>query len=133
MNRNAAKLLAAVLCLLLPLPAAAEAPDDPVIVRVGRVEYTLSLAQYSYQSNLDLMAYQGYYPTEAEKEELKRQTVDHLVELALIENKLAEKGKNTLSDAEETLLRSYAGNAYESLWQSFQQRVKDEGYEATEE
>ena len=133
MNRNAAKLLAAVLCLLLPLSAAAEAPDDPVIVRVGRVEYTLSLAQYSYQSNLDLMAYQGYYPTEAEKEELKRQTVDHLVELALIENKLAEKGKNTLSDAEETLLRSYAGNAYESLWQSFQQRVKDEGYEATEE
>ena len=27
---------------------------------------------------------------------------------------------------QECLLR-YAGNAYESLWQSFQQRVKDEG------
>ena len=133
MNNNAVKLLTVVLCLAFPLSAAAADPDDPVIVRVGRVEYTLSLAQYSYQSNLDMMAYQGYYPTEAEKEELKLQTVDHLVELALIENKLAEKGKNTLTDAEETLLRSYAGNAYESLWQSFQQRVKAEGYDATEE
>ena len=133
MNKNALKLLITVLCLALPLSAAAADADDPVIVRVGRVEYPLSLAQYSYQSNLDMMSYQGYYPTEAEKEELKKQTVDHLVELALIENKLAEKGKNTLTDAEETLLRSYAGNAYESLWQSFQQRVKDEGYEATEE
>ena len=26
---------------------------------------------------------------------------------------------------EETLLRSYAGNQYESLWQGFQQRVKE--------
>ena len=124
--------LALLLFLLLPFGAAAE-NADPVIVRVGRVAYPLSLAKYSYQSNLDLMAYQGYTPTVAEKEELKRQTIDHLIDLALIENKLIEAGKNDLTDAEETLVRSYAGNVYESLWQGFQQRVKNEGYDATEE
>ena len=120
-----------LLCLLLPFAAFAEAAD-PVIVRVGRVEYPLSLARYSYQSNLDMMAYRGYTPTAAEKQELIQQTVDHLVDLALIENKLMEKGKNDLSEAEESLVRSYAGNVYESLWQGFQQRVKNEGYDATE-
>ena len=124
--------LALLLFLLLPFGAAAE-NADPVVVRVGRVAYPLSLAKYSYQSNLDLMAYQGYTPTVAEKEELKRQTIDHLIDLALIENKLIETGKNDLTDAEETLVRSYAGNVYESLWQGFQQRVKNEGYDATEE
>ena len=124
--------LALLLFLLLPFGAAAE-NTDPVVVRVGRVAYPLSLAKYSYQSNLDLMAYQGYTPTVAEKEELKRQTIDHLIDLALIENKLIEAGKNDLTDAEETLVRSYAGNVYESLWQGFQQRVKNEGYDATEE
>ena len=124
--------LALLLFLLLPFGAAAE-NADPVVVRVGRVPYPLSLAKYSYQSNLDLMAYQGYTPTVAEKEELKRQTIDHLIDLALIENKLIEAGKNDLTDAEETLVRSYAGNVYESLWQGFQQRVKNEGYDATEE
>ena len=123
--------LALLLFLLLPFGAAAE-NADPVVVRVGRVAYPLSLAKYSYQSNLDLMAYQGYTPTVAEKEELKRQTIDHLIDLALIENKLIEAGKNDLTDAEETLVRSYAGNVYESLWQGFQQRVKNEGYDATE-
>ena len=125
------RFLLALLCLLLPLSAIAETAD-PVIVRVGRVEYPLSLAQYSYQSNLDVMAYQGYTPTAAEKEDLKQQTVDHLVDLALIENKLMEKDKNDLTEAEESLLRSYAGNVYESLWQGFQQRVKNEGYDASE-
>ena len=124
--------LALLLFLLLPFGAAAE-NADPVVVRVGRVAYPQSLAKYSYQSNLDLMAYQGYTPTVAEKEELKRQTIDHLIDLALIENKLIEAGKNDLTDAEETLVRSYAGNVYESLWQGFQQRVKNEGYDATEE
>ena len=124
--------LALLLFLLLPFGAAAE-NADPVVVRVGRVAYPLSLAKYSYQSNLDLMAYQGYTPTVAEKEELKRQTIDHLIDLALIENKLIEAGKNDLTYAEETLVRSYAGNVYESLWQGFQQRVKNEGYDATEE
>jgi hypothetical protein len=131
MNRYSC-FLALLLFLLLPFGAAAE-NADPVVVRVGRVAYPLSLAKYSYQSNLDLMAYQGYTPTVAEKEELKRQTIDHLIDLALIENKLIEAGKNDLTDAEETLVRSYAGNVYESLWQGFQQRVKNEGYDATEE
>ena len=124
--------LALLLFLLLPFGAAADNAAQ-VVVRVGRVAYPLSLAKYSYQSNLDLMAYQGYTPTVAEKEELKRQTIDHLIDLALIENKLIEAGKNDLTDAEETLVRSYAGNVYESLWQGFQQRVKNEGYDATEE
>ena len=125
-------LLIVFLCFMFLCPALAE-ETDPVVVRVGKVEYPLSIARYSYQSNLDLMAYQGYTPTVAEREELKQQTVDHLVDLALIENKLIEAGKNNLTDAEQTLLRSYAGNVYESLWQGFQQRVKNEGYDASEE
>ncbi len=125
------RFLLILLCLLLPFPAIAEAAD-PVIVRVGRVEYPLSLARYSYQSNLDLLAYRGHTPTETEKQEIIRQTIDHLVDLALIENKLIEQGKNDLTEAEETLLRSYAGNMYESLWKGFQQRVKNEGQEASE-
>lgn len=120
------------LCFTLLCPACAE-DADPVVVRVGQVEYPLSLAKYSYQSNLDLMAYQGYTPSATEKEEIKQQTIDHLIDLALIENKLIEARKNDLTDAEETLLRSYAGNVYESLWQGFQQRVKNEGYDASEE
>ena len=119
------------LCFVFICPAFSE-NADPVVVRVGKVEYPLSIARYSYQSNLDLMAYQGYTPTAAEREDLKQQTVDHLVDLALIENKLIEAGKNSLTDAEQTLLRSYAGNVYESLWQGFQQRVKNAGYEADE-
>ena len=125
-------ILILILCFAFIAPASAE-DSDPIVVRVGRVEYPLSLAKYSYQSNLDLMAYQGYTPTAAEKEELKQQTIDHLVDLALIENKLIEAGKNDLTDAEETLVRSYAGNVYESLWQGFQQRVRNEGYDASEE
>ena len=120
-----------LLCLLLPAAVLAE-NEDPVIIKVGKVEYPLSLAQYSYQSNLDLMAYQSYTPSAAEKEALRQETIDHLINLALIENKLIEKGKNTLTEAEETLVRSYAGNVYESLWQGFQQRVEKEGYEASE-
>ena len=128
--KRTARLLLILLCVLLA-PAAAET-DDPVAVRVGRVEYPLSLARYSYQSNLDILAFQGISPTAAEKQDLARQTLDHMVDLALIENKLIEKGRNSLTEAEETLLRSYAGNQYESLWQGFQQRVKEEGYDATE-
>ena len=64
------------LCFAVLCPAFAE-NADPVIIRVGKVEYPLSLAEYSYQSNLDLMAYQGYTPTAAEKQELILQTVDH--------------------------------------------------------
>ena len=127
------RLLVLLLCLFLVFGAVAEAVDDPVVVRVGQVEYPLSLARYSYQSNLDIMAYQDYTPSAEEKQQLRQQTVDHLVDLALIENKLIERGKNTLTDAEESLLRSYAGNVYESLWQGFQQRVKNEGYTASEE
>ena len=123
--KRTARLLLILLCVLLA-PAAAET-DDPVAVRVGRVEYPLSLARYSYQSNLDILAFQGISPTAAEKQDLARQTLDHMVDLALIENKLIEKGRNSLTEAEETLLRSYAGNQYESLWQGFQQRVKEEG------
>ena len=55
-----------------------------------------------------------------------------MVELGLIENKLIEAGQNDLTPNEETMLRSYAGNLYESLWQGFQERVKKEGIEATE-
>ncbi len=123
--------LALVLCLALVSAAAAE--EDPVIVRVGRVSYPLSLALYSYQSNLDLMAYQGYSPTPEEQQALISHTVDHLVELALIQNKLIEAGRNDLTEAEESLVRSYAGSVYENLWQAFKQRVEQEGYEATEE
>ena len=126
------KVLVFLLCLALPCVCIGEA-DDPVIVRVGGVEYPLSYAQYSYQSNLDVMAYQGYVPAEEEKAELKRQTIDHMVELALIENKLTEAGRNDLSEEEETLLRVYAGNVYESLWQGFRQRAAQEGYEPTEQ
>ena len=130
-RRTGLLLILILLCVVLPTAVFAD-EDDPAVVRVGRVEIPLSLARYSYQSNLDLLAYQGYSPTDAEKEELIRQTIDHLADLALIENKLIEKGRNKLSEAEETLLRSYAGNQYESLWQNFRQRVISEGYDATE-
>ena len=129
--KNCIRCIALLLCLLL-LSAALAEDADPVVVRVGQVEYRLSLAHYSYQSNLDMMTLQGYQPTAEEKEALIQQTIDHLIDLALIENKLIEHGKNTLTDAEETLMRSYAGNVYETLWQSFQQRVKNEGYDVPE-
>ncbi len=124
--------MALILCLAAPgLNGIAEG-TDPVIVRVGKMEYPLSLARYAYQSNLDLLSYQGYSPTAEEKRQLIDQAVEHLVEIGLIENKLAEAGQNVLTEAEEARLRSYAGNVYESLWQNFQARVEQEGYEASE-
>ena len=133
-SSNAARLisLALILCLALASFAAAE-EADPVVVRVGKVTYPLSVARYSYQSRLDLLAYQGYEPTAAEKQELIQETLDHMVELALVQNKLMEAGQNDLTEAEESLVRSYAGNVYESIWQAFKQRVEKEGYEVTEE
>lgn len=92
------KILIVFLCLAAAFPAFTEEETDPVIVRVGQVEYPLSMAKYSYQSNLDMMAYQNYTPTAAEKLEIIQQTVDHMVDLALIENKLIEAGKNELTE-----------------------------------
>lgn len=129
-NRTTA-FLCLLLCLFLPFSAPAEG-EDPVVVRVGEVAFPLSLARYSYQSSIDLLAYQGVTPTQEEKQELLTQTVDHLVELGLIENKLMEAGLNDLTEEEESALRSYAGNVYESLWQGLSQRAKDAGVEATE-
>ncbi len=123
--------LALALCLMLVSACAAE--EDPVVVRVGQVNIPLSLARYAYQSKLDLLAYQGYSPTDEEKQELISETVDHLVDLAVIQNKLIEAGRNDLTEAEESLVRSYAGSVYEQLWQSFRERVEQEGYEATDE
>ena len=124
MRKTAELGLLVLLAVLWVFPFAGTAQEDPVIVRVGKVEYPLSLARYSYQSNIDLLSYQGITPTAEEKQKLISETVDHMVELGLIENKLMEAGQNDLTPNEETMLRSYAGNLYESLWQGFQERVK---------
>ena len=96
------RILALILALSITLAfgALAEA-DDPVVVRVGDFTYTQSQLQRSLDSTLELSEMlQGDAPTDAQKAAQLEAVVESFVSQGVIENKLAEAGKNGFSEAE---------------------------------
>ena len=84
-----ALMLAAV--LLFATAAGAE-EADLAAVRVGEVVYPLSVAQFAVDPYADIAAVNDEELTEADKQEIIDSVMDHLVSLAVIENKLMETG-----------------------------------------
>ena len=95
-------LLCLYLMLTLAVPAWGEAQtDDPVVVRVGQICYPLSIVQSSLDSSLDVASLLADAPvTDEDRQAGIDAVVDKFVNMGLIENKLAEAGKNDFSEAE---------------------------------
>ena len=123
------------LCLILCIPAMAEsAPEDPVVVRVGKFSYPLSVVQGSLDSALDLAGLlSGEEVTDEDRQSGVQAAIDKFVNLGVIECKLTEKGKNDFSEDEVELMKSAAQAKYEELWQSLYQRAGKSGEEVSEE
>ena len=123
------RILALILALSITLAfgALAEA-DDPVVVRVGDFTYTQSQLQRSLDSTLELSEMlQGDAPTDAQKAAQLEAVVESFVSQGVIENKLAEAGKNGFTDAELEDLNQKAGSKYEELWQLLYQQMQESG------
>ncbi|MDO4740491.1 MAG: peptidylprolyl isomerase [Eubacteriales bacterium] len=96
------------------------------------MRYPLSTVLFSYQSALDYYAAAGTELTPEVQEQLVQETLAHFVGLGLIENKLREAGQDKITETEEQILRTYAQNAYESVWQGLYQQLAASGEAVTE-
>lgn len=112
--------------------AAAEA-EDPVVVRVGEVTYPLSVARFSAEGYVTLATAGGEELTEEERQEIVDAVISHLVDLAVIENKLKEQGVNDFTEAEMEILRAAAASQYETVWQELWRQASAADANATEE
>lgn len=121
------------LCLMLGIAALAEA-DDPVAVRVGEYAYSQSTVQKSLDSDLELsQMLQGDAPGSEEKQARLEAAIDSFVTLGVIENKLAEAGKNDFTAAELEALDQSARSKYEELWQLMRQQLAQQDTSVDEE
>lgn len=131
---NPIKPLLTVMILLFLLTAGnALADDDPAAVRVGEINYPLSLAQFSYQSGID--AAEGLSLetlTDEDRQLILDSTMERLVQNALLENRMQEKGKADFTDAEQEIMRSMAQSRYEQLWQGLYQKLRESSEDVTE-
>ena len=131
-NRRICLLMLAVMAAMCLLPAAGgeSAAEDPVIVRVGKAEYPLSLARYSLASveEMSAMGYAG--AVTGDREETISSVIENLVHMGIIENKLMDEGKHTLTESETDQLNAYAQNLYQSVWENFKEQLTSQGYEA---
>ena len=127
MKRSARALAIILLILSLCCSALAEsAADDPVVVRIGNFTYTRSQLQDSLDSALTLSEMlRGDMATEAEKTARLEAAIESFIGLGVIENKLAENGKNDFSEAEMEDLNQAANIKYEELWQLLYQQMKN--------
>lgn len=64
----------------------------------------------------DIAAVNDEELTEADKQEIIDSVMDHLVSLAVIENKLMETGHHDFTPDETDILRAAAASQYESTW-----------------
>ena len=123
-----------ILLLATLYPVMAETADDPVVVRVGDFAYTQSMLQGSLDSMIELSRMlSGDAPTDEEKSARLQGTVDSFVGLGVIENKLAEVGKNDFTDAELEALNQQARSKYEELWQLLYQQMQQSDASVAEE
>jgi len=133
MNRlkQAMAIIFTVILTAVMLSAAAEAAD-PAVVRVGEVVYPLSVAQFAVDPYADIAEAGDEELTEEEKQEIIRSVMDHLVNLAVIENKLMETGHHDFTPDEMDILRAAAASQYENTWQTLYRQAQDAGFDATE-
>ena len=117
-----------VTLLLLSFAQAEELPA----VRVGDVSYSPEVVRFSYQSALDYYAAMGIELSQADREQLAADTIDHFIGLGLIENKLREAGQDIITEEQTQSLRAYAQNLYESVWQGLYQELTASGEEVSE-
>ena len=123
-----------ILILALCGPVVAETAVDPVVVRVGDFAYTQSVLQGSLDSMIELSRMlSGDAPTDEEKAARLQGAIDSFVGLGVIENKLAEVGKNDFTDAEKEGLNQTARSKYEELWQLLYQQMQQGDAAVTEE
>ena len=129
------RILALVLALAFALCGLAAAEeDDPVVVRVGDFTYTQSVLQGSLDNMIELSRMlSGDAPSDEEKAARLQGTVDSFVGLGVIENKLAEAGKNDFTDAEVEALNQQARSKYEELWQLLYQQMQQNDASVSEE
>ena len=136
-GKTGAKMWLCALLAMALLPvgvASADNADDPVAVRVGTFSYTQSMLQGSLDSELELSEMlRGDAPSEEEKQARLQGTVDSFVGLGVIENKLAEAGRNDFTDAELESLNQSARSKYEELWQLLYQQMQKNDADVSEE
>ena len=115
-----------ILVLLLIASALAESvAEDPVVVRVGDFSYTQSQLQASLDSVLELSEMlRGDAPTEEEKAARLDAAIESYIGLGVIENKLAEAGKNDFSEVEMEDLNQAASSKYDEFWQLLYQQMQ---------
>ncbi len=129
------RLLSLMLALLLFCgPAVAEEEEDPVVVRVGEFFYTRSQVQSVL--NIDLAfsrVLKSEYLSPEERAAQKEATLDRLVGICLIKQKLSEAGRIDFTAAEEEALKSAARTKHEELWQQAWTYVQEKDASAGEE
>lgn len=94
--------------------------------------YSPEVVRFSYQSALDYYAAMGIELSQADREQLAADTIDHFIGLGLIENKLREAGQDIITEEQAQSLRTYAQNLYESVWQGLYQELTASGEEVSE-
>jgi hypothetical protein len=94
--------------------------------------YPLSVAQFAVDPYADIAAVNDEELTEADKQEIIDSVMDHLVSLAVIENKLMETGHHDFTPDETDILRAAAASQYESTWQTLYRQAQDSGSDVTE-
>lgn len=134
-KRSPVFLLILALMLVMIAPAWGEtAAEDPVVVRVGSISYSLSVVQASLDDTLDMAGALLDSPvTDEDRQAGVEAAIEKFVNMGLIENKLTEAGKNDFTQSEDELLKGAAQNKYEELWQILYQRMKQSNEEVSEE
>jgi len=134
-KRSPVFLLILALMLVMIAPAWGEtAAEDPVVVRVGSISYSLSVVQASLDDTLDMAGALLDTPvTDEDRQAGVEADIEKFVNMGLIENKLTEAGKNDFTQSEDELLKGAAQNKYEELWQILYQRMKQSNEEVSEE
>lgn len=113
------RFLSLLLILILLLPSVSA--EEETAVRVGQIEYPLSLARYMLESYVYLAEVSGDSLTEEEMAEAVETVRARLISLGVIENKLTELGKNGFTEDEMDILRAEAARQYEQTWQQIYQ------------
>ena len=74
----------------------------------------------------------GIELSQADREQLAADAIDHFIGLGLIENKLRETGQDIITEEQAQSLRTHAQNLYESVWQGLYQELTASGEEVSE-
>ena len=123
------------ICLALLLLAASCASAENLAVRVNdRVFSAETVQKYINESAANLFLTMGSTAQELfgdAQEEYLLAGAEHFVTVAIVEDRLSTKGLDKLSADEEESLQDYARQAYEQIWQSVSDQLKEEDPEET--